>query len=61
VANSDVKNVYVPNIPDVHGETAMKDKQLRDILIAMKITLDKLTGADPKSNSALIDLLNDNQ
>jgi hypothetical protein len=61
VANSDTKNINVPNIPDVHGETAQKDKQLRDFLVAVKITLDKLTGADDTSNSALIDLLNDNQ
>lgn len=54
-------NVVVPNLPDVHGMTTAKDKQLRDFLIAVKITLEKLTGADINSNSALIDLLNDNQ
>ena len=53
--------VVIPNLPDVHGKTTAEDKQLRDFLIAVKITLDKLTGADAKSNSALIDLLNDNQ
>ena len=54
-------DIKLPGLPDVHGETTSADKQLRDFLIAVKITLDKLTGADPKSNSALIDLLNDNQ
>ena len=54
-------NIVIPNLPDIAGDTAMKDKQLRDFMIAVKITLEKLTGADPKSNAALIDLLNDNQ
>jgi hypothetical protein len=54
-------DIKLPNLPDVHGKSASEDKQLRDFLIAVKITLDKLTGADPNSNSALIDLLNDNQ
>lgn len=54
-------DIRLPGLPDVHGPTTATDKQLRDFLIAVKITLDKLTGADAKSNSALIDLLNDNQ
>ena len=54
-------NVIIPNIPDISGDTDMKDKQLRDFMIAVKITLEKLTGADINSNTALIDLLNDNQ
>ena len=54
-------DIKLPGLPDVGGDTAMKDKQLRDFLVAVKIILEKLTGADPKSNSALIDLLNDNQ
>lgn len=54
-------NIQLPGIPGIEGETVMKDPQLRELLIAIKITLEKLTGADPKSNSALIDLLNDNQ
>ena len=56
-----MSNIVVPNIPDVAGDSAMKDKQLRDFMIAVKITLEKLTGADINSNSALIDLLNNNQ
>jgi len=54
-------DIKLPNLPDIHGESTAKDKQLRDFLIAVKITLDLLTGADAKSNTALIDLLNDNQ
>ena len=52
-------NIILPHLPDVAG-LALEDKQLRDFLIAVKTTLEKLTGADPKSNSALIDLLNEN-
>lgn len=51
-------DIKLPNLPDVSGETAMRDKQLRDFMIAVKITLEKLTGSDPKSNPALINLLN---
>ena len=54
-------NIALPNIPDVHGETTANDKQLRDFLIAVKITLEQLTGADPNSNKALITLINANQ
>ena len=49
--------IKIPYLPDVSG-LALEDKQLRDFLIAVKTTLEKLTGADPKSNSALMDLLN---
>jgi hypothetical protein len=54
-------NIVVPNIPDVNCQSTKEDKRLYDILVAIKTTLEKLTGADPKSNSALIDLLNSNQ
>jgi hypothetical protein len=35
----------IPNLPDVAGETVSKDQQLRDFLVAVKITLEKITGA----------------
>lgn len=54
-------NINIPNMPDVQGPVIDTDPTLRALLIAMKQTLEKLTGADPQSNSALIDLLNDNQ
>ncbi len=54
-------DIQLPNMPDVQGSVIDQDPTLRALLIAMKQTLEKLTGADPKSNSALIDLLNDNQ
>jgi hypothetical protein len=54
-------DIQLPNMPDVTGSAIDSDPQLRALLIAIKQTIDKLTGADPKSNSALIDLLNDNQ
>ena len=43
----------LPNLPDVTGETVSKDQQLRDLLIAIKITLEKITG----STSAELDEL----
>lgn len=54
-------DVIIPNMPDVAGKAIDDDGQLKDLLIAIKTTLEKLTGADPNSNSALIDLLNNNQ
>lgn len=54
-------DIKLPGIPDVASATTNKDQQLKELLIAIKMTLEKLTGADPKSNSALVDLLNDNQ
>jgi hypothetical protein len=53
-------NVQLPGLPDVSG-LALEDKQLRDFLIAVKVTIDILTGANPKSNKSLIEYLNDNQ
>lgn len=36
-------DIRLPNIPDVTGESIQKDKQLRELLIAIKITLEKMT------------------
>jgi len=54
-------DIVLPNLPDVDGETVNKDQQLRDFLVAVKQILEKLTGTDLNSNTALIDLINDNQ
>lgn len=54
-------DVVLPNMPDVSGDTINKDPNLRDLLIAIKQTLEKLTGTDPQSNTSLVDYLNDNQ
>lgn len=54
-------NIQLPNMPDVQGKKISQDPQLWALLIAMKKTLELLTGADKKSNKALIDLLNSNQ
>lgn len=35
----------IPNLPDITGETVSKDQQLRDFLIAVRITLEKITGS----------------
>jgi hypothetical protein len=37
--------IVLPNLPDVTGDTVSKDQQLRDFLIAVKITLEKITGS----------------
>lgn len=38
-------DINIPNIPDISGKTILADTQLREILTAMKITLEQLTGA----------------
>lgn len=48
-------------MPDVQGVLIEKDPQLWALLVAIKKTLELLTGADKKSNRSLIDYLNDNQ
>ena len=53
-------NIVLPNLPDVTGEYT-KDQQLRDLLIAVKQTLEILTGTDVNSNTAVVDLINANQ
>jgi hypothetical protein len=37
--------IHLPGIPDILGKTVASDPQLREILLAMKITLEKITGA----------------
>lgn len=49
--------INLPNIPDAMGETVMKDPQLREFLMAVKITLEKITGA---TVAELDELLNKN-
>ena len=51
--------VKIPNIPDV--PTGELPQSVIDLLIAMKQTIEILTGADQNSNTALIDLINTNQ
>ena len=52
-------NVQIPNIPDINREDLPPG--VWDALVAMKQTIEILTGADTNSNKALIDLLNANQ
>jgi len=54
-------DIQLPHMPDVQGQKISQDQNLWALLIAMKKTIELLTGADKNSNSALIDLLNDNQ
>jgi hypothetical protein len=49
--------IKLPGIPDITGEAVQKDVQLREILIALKITIEKITGATVEE---LDDLLNKN-
>jgi len=53
-------DVQLPNLPDVTGDYT-KDQQLRDFLIAVKQTIEILTGTNVNSNTSLVDYLNDNQ
>jgi len=53
-------NVVIPNLPDVSGKYT-EDEQLRNFLIAVKQTLEILTGSTTNSNAALIDLINSKQ
>lgn len=54
-------DVQIPGLPDVAGKAVSEDPQLAALLIAIKLTLETLTGADPKSNKSLIAYLNANQ
>ena len=45
----------IPNIPDIIGKSVSEDQQLREILIAMKITLEKITGATNDELTALLE------
>jgi len=47
--------VNIPNLPDVNN---VKDPQLREFLIAVKTTLEILTGSHESSNTILIRLIN---
>ena len=46
--------INLPNIPDVNGKAVDEDPQLRELLIAMKITLEKITGATVTELDALL-------
>jgi hypothetical protein len=50
-------DIQLPGIPDIAGEVIQKDPLLREILIALKITIEKITGATVEE---LDDLLNKN-
>ena len=53
-------DVVIPNLPDVSGKYT-EDQQLAEFLIAVKLTLEILTGATMNSNESVIDLINSNQ
>ena len=37
--------IILPGIPDVAGRAVQDDPQLRELLMAIKITLEKMTGS----------------
>jgi hypothetical protein len=47
--------VQLPNLPDIPG---LDNPQLRDFLIAVKTTLEILTGEHESSDKILIELIN---
>jgi hypothetical protein len=50
-------DIILPGIPDVAGKTVQSDPQLRELLLAIKISIEKITGATVEE---LDDLLNKN-
>jgi hypothetical protein len=50
--------IKLPGIPDVAGLTVQSDPMLRELLLALKITVEKLTGATP---AELDELLTENE
>ena len=49
--------LHLPGIPDVTGRSVKDDPQLRELLTAIKITLEQITGA---TLAELTELLNKN-
>jgi hypothetical protein len=47
--------IVLPGIPDVAGESINKDPQLRELLLAIKITLEQITGATPAELDNLLE------
>jgi hypothetical protein len=45
----------LPNMPDITGKTVGADPQLRDFLVAVKTTLEKLTGSTPAELDELLE------
>jgi hypothetical protein len=52
-----MSKIILPNIPDVAGRSTLDDPQLRELLMAIKITLEQITGATVEE---LEELLNKN-
>ena len=49
--------IKLPYIPDVAGKSVSEDPQLRELLMAIKISIEKITGA---TVAELDELLNEN-
>lgn len=46
--------IQLPGIPDVSSKTTLEDPQLREFLLAVKITLEQITGATVAELTALL-------
>jgi hypothetical protein len=47
--------IMLPGIPDVAGKTVQEDTQLRELLLAIKISIELITGATPAELDALLE------
>jgi len=47
--------IKLPGIPDVTGRTVVDDPQLRELLLALKITIELITGATTAEFDELLD------
>jgi hypothetical protein len=46
--------IHLPGIPDVSGKSVGEDRQLRELLLALKISIELITGATPDELDALL-------
>ena len=47
--------ITLPGIPDVAGKTVQDDPQLRELLLALKISIELITGATTAELDELLD------
>jgi hypothetical protein len=50
-----MSEIKLPGIPDVGGQVIRNDPQLRELLLAIKITLEQIIGATPAELDALLE------
>ena len=47
--------IKLPGIPDVAGKSVSEDQQLRELLLALKISIELITGATVAELDALLE------